>query len=595
MRNFTMNTIRLLLGGALFAALSALGQMPSVPGEPALGPKAAAEQPQLRLSPGSAPMVVLSPVTDSELARVRAANQRMQKRAAIGIVRKLGEGEPLPSARDLSWTAVPGGFAAQVAVQSPSAGAMRMSIDLAGVPEAVEMVFFGSDDPGRLLGPVRVGTIQDRSVPWWSPLTDGETQTVELFVPGSMDARAMNLRIAGASHVFTTIASHFEKITQTPGDIGSSGSCNIDIKCSSLFSQQAFLDVRNSVAEMVFTDFTVNITYLCTGQLLNDTDSSTQIPWFYSANHCFENESLPDKTATQMQAVANTLNTFWFFEAVSCNSRAIPPYSQLIDGATYIYNNPGADSLFLRLNGTPPAGTFFAGWDANPVPVGSSIIVIHHPSGDLKKVSQGSVIRYSPPQPNIPSGASSTFSEVQYFSGTTEGGSSGSGLYTFDGSLYRLRGSLYGGGAACDAITDSDWYSQFDKVYPSLAQYLGSVATIVDYSDLWWNPSESGWGLNIVQHASRNIFAVWFTYDANGSPRWFVIPGGIWNSATNTFTAAMYQTSGPAASTATFNKNLVKVTQVGNVTITFSDASHGTFAYTVNGVPGSKVITRQPY
>ena len=59
-------------------------------------------------------------------------------------------------------------------------------------------------------------------------------------------------------------------------------------------------------------------------------------------------------------------------------------------------------------------------------------------------------------------------------------------------------------------------------MYPSLAQYLSAI----DYSDLWWNPNESGWGLNVVQHASRNIFAVWFTYDANASPRWFVITGG---------------------------------------------------------------------
>jgi lysyl endopeptidase len=591
MRKITMNTIRLLLGGALFAALSALGQMPSVPGEPALAPKAVAEQPKLRLSPLAAPLVVLSPITDSELSNVRAASQRMQKRVVIGIVRKPDASLALPSARDLSWTAVPGGFAAQASVQSPAAGAMRMSIDLAGVPETLEMVFVGSADTGRPVGPVRVGAIRDRSAPWWSPLTDGDTQTVEFFIPGALDPRVMSLRIADVSHVFTTVASHFEKTVQTPGMIGSSGSCNVDIKCSPLQSSQAFLEVRSSVAEMVFTDVFQGKTFLCSGQLLNDTDASTQIPWFYSANHCFENETLPDKTASQMQTVASTLNTFWSFEAVSCGARSTPPYSQLIGGATYIYNNPGADSLFLRLNDTPPFGTFFAGWDANAVPVGSAIVVIHHPSGDLKKVSQGSVIRYSPPQPDIPSGASSTFSEVQYNSGTTEGGSSGSGLFTFDGSQYRLRGALYGGGAACNAITDSDWYSQFDKVYPSLAPYLSAI----DYSDLWWNPNESGWGLNVVQHASRNIFAVWFTYDASGSPRWFVIPGGTWNAATNTFTAKMYQTSGPAASTATFNPSLVNAPQVGNATITFTDANNGTFAYSVNGVFGSKVITRQPY
>ena len=587
----TLNSIRLIVGVAVLAATAAMAQAPSVSGEPALAPKAAVAAPQLRLGVGAAQsVVVLSPITDSELATLREVNRRMQKRFAIGVVRKLEEGTPLPSGADLSWTAVGGGFAAQLALRSPDAGSMRLSFDLAGVPDSIEMVFFGSDDPGRLVGPVRVGEIKDRGIAWWSPLTDGDTQTVEFFAPGTLGSGAMSLRVAGASHVFTTIASRFEKTTQ---DIGTSGSCNVDIKCSPLLSSQAFLDMRNSVAQMLLTDVFQGFTALCTGQLLNDTDSTTQIPWFYSANHCFENETLPDKTAAQMQTVASTLNTFWFFEAVSCRTpsdQTIPHYLQKFDGATYLYNNPGADSLFLRLNSAPPAGAFFAGWDANAVPVGSQIVVVHHPSGDLKKVSQGSVIRYSSPQPPIPSGASSTFSEVQYTSGTTEGGSSGSGLFTFDGSQYRLRGALYGGGAACDAITDSDWYSQFDKVYPSLAQYLGAT----DYSDLWWNPNESGWGLNIVQHASRNIFAVWFTYGADGKPAWYVIPGGTWTSAT-TFTASMYSTSGPAASEATFDQSRVKKTRVGTATLTFSDASNATFAYTVNGVSGTKSITRQPY
>jgi lysyl endopeptidase len=590
MRKISMNTMRLLLGGALLAALSALGQMPSVLGEPVLAPKAAAEQPKLRLSPQAAPRVVLSPVADSELAGVRASNQRMQKRVVIGIVRKPDASLALPSARDLAWTAVPGGFAAQASVQSPAAGAMRMSIDLAGAPETLQMVFVGSADTGRPVGPVSAGAIQDRSAAWWSPLTDGDTQTVEFFIPGTLDSRVMGVRIAGVSHVFATVASRFKDV-QTPGLIGSSGSCNVDIRCSALQSSQAFLDVRNSVAEIVFTDAAAGQILLCTGQLLNDTDPSTQIPWFYSANHCFDNEQLPHKTAAQMQTLASTLNAFWFFEAVSCNSTATPPYSQSVNGATYIYNNPGADSLFLRLNDTPPFGAFFAGWDANAVPPGSAVVVIHHPNGDLKKVSQGSVLRYSAPQPPIPGGASSTFSEVQYNSGTTEPGSSGSGLFTFDGSQYRLRGALYGGGAACDHITDSDWYSQFDKVYPRLSLYL----TPIDYSDLWFNSNESGWGVNIVQHAvTRNIFAVWFTYDSDGNRTWFVIPGGTWTSAT-TFTAAMYQTSGPAASAATFDSTRVKVTPVGSATFTFTDANNAVFAYTVNGFSSSKNITRQPF
>jgi lysyl endopeptidase len=563
-----------------------MAQVTSVPGEPALAAKAVAV-PRLRLAEGAARNVVLSPITDSELASVRAANRQSTKRLVIGVVRRV-DTAALPSAADLAWSAVDGGFAAQAAVTSPQAGAMRLAINLAGVPADVEMVFFGSDATTRLVGPLRVSEIADRTAPWWSPLTDGDTQTVEFFVPGARDPRSLPLRIAGASHAFTTLASAFAKRVS---EIGDAGSCNVDVKCSALQSSQAFLDARNAVAQMVFTDG--NFVGLCTGTLLNDADPSTQVPWFYGANHCFENEELPLKTPAQMQVVANSLNTLWFFEAVSCNSLAVPPYSQLVSGATLIYNNPGADVLFLRLRDTPPAGAFFAGWDSSAVSPGAAIVVMHHPEGDLKKVSQGSVLRYSTPQPPLLGGPTTPFSEVTYNSGTTEGGSSGAGLFTFNGSQYVLRGGLYGGGF-CTSPNDSDWYSQFDKVYSALAPFLGATSGgVTDYSDLWWNPAESGWGLNIVQHASRNIFATWFTYADGPRPMWFTLPGGTWTSA-NTFTGSVYSTSGPAAN-AGFDPSRVRATQVGSATLTFSDTNNGTFSYTINGASGAKAISRQPF
>jgi lysyl endopeptidase len=589
MRIKPMKWIARVLAGLAAAALPALAQFPVVSGEPALAPKAVAA-PQLRLAPGAAAGVVLSPITDNELAPLRQANQRSRKRHAIGVTRALA-GAALPSARDLPWRAVEAGSAAQAAVTSPGAGAMRISIDLAGVPEDVEMTFFGSDRPERLLGPVRVGEIRDRATPWWSPLTDGETQTVEFFVPGANDPRSSGLGIAGVSHVVAPIAGGMAKQAR---DIGKAGSCNIDIQCSALKGSQAFLNARNAVAETVFNDG--GAVYMCSGQLLADTDASTQIPWFYSANHCFDNPRLPYKTPAQMQSVADTLNTLWFFEARSCGDLSVPSYSQLYSGATLVYNSPGSDVLFVRLNGAPPAGAYYAGWNANPIGAGESIVVMHHPEGDLKKVSQGSVLRYSAPQPSIPGGATTAFTEVHYTSGTTEGGSSGGGLWTFDGVEYRLRGGLYGGGAYCATPNESDWYSQLDKAYPALAPYLDPSAgsASIDYSDLWWNANESGWGLSISQHASRNIFAIWYTYGDEGKPAWFTVPGGTWTSAT-TFTGSVYATSGPPANAPAFNPNQVKVSAVGTATLTFSDANHGTWAYNINGVSAAKSITRQPY
>jgi len=172
-----MNNLRLavLLFAGACAATPALAAPPSVHGEPAMAAKAAPVA-KVRL-PAGAPTVALSPVTDNELSRIRQANRSREKRLAIGVVRDAGIVKDLPS-QALLWQSVPGGYAAHMAVRSPDAGAMRVAIDLSGVREDVQMVFFGSNAPNRLEGPVRVGDIVDRTLPYWGPGTDGDTQTV---------------------------------------------------------------------------------------------------------------------------------------------------------------------------------------------------------------------------------------------------------------------------------------------------------------------------------------------------------------------------------------------------------------------------------
>src|SRR5205809_817027 len=83
---------------------------------------------------------------------------------------------------------------ARAAITAPEAGSLRLAIELCGVPEDVEMVFFGSGG-ARLEGPVRVGDISDRTRAWWSPLTEGATQTVEFFVPQAYEPRSLSLSI----------------------------------------------------------------------------------------------------------------------------------------------------------------------------------------------------------------------------------------------------------------------------------------------------------------------------------------------------------------------------------------------------------------
>jgi len=113
---------------------------------------------------------------------------------------------------------------------------------------------------------------------------------------------------------------------------------------------------------------------------------------------------------------------------------------------------------------------------------------------------------------------------------------------------------------------------------------------------LWWGApagNESGWGLNIT-HQGDILFATWFTYDMDGTGMWLVAPDAR-RTTGNTYAGSLYRTTGPAFSSTPFDSTRVAVTPVGSITLTFANASNGTFAYTVNGVAQAKAIVRQVY
>ncbi|MGZ5035644.1 MAG: c-type cytochrome [Usitatibacter sp.] len=113
-----------------------------------------------------------------------------------------------------------------------------------------------------------------------------------------------------------------------------------------------------------------------------------------------------------------------------------------------------------------------------------------------------------------------------------------------------------------------------------------------DYSDLWFNPSESGWGFNAIQHASNNIFGVIYTYEAPNRPAWYVLPGGTWTAET-IFTGLLYHVTGSPYNVTPFKPGDVR--QVGTATLRFTDRDHASFTYSVDGVQVTKLIERQSF
>jgi hypothetical protein len=138
--------------------------------------------------------------------------------------------------------------------------------------------------------------------------------------------------------------------------------------------------------------------------------------------------------------------------------------------------------------------------------------------------------------------------------------------------------------------------------YNSYIAYESGTAP--SYEGLWWNPSESGWGVSVA-HQGDTLFVVWYTYDHDGSPMWLLMPDarlsndedmtmgmmgmemmGMTRNAP-VYTGALYRSSKVG--------NRVVVTEVGSGTLLFKGNNDAAFAYTVGNVSQSKTVTRMAF
>jgi hypothetical protein len=131
----------------------------------------------------------------------------------------------------------------------------------------------------------------------------------------------------------------------------------------------------------------------------------------------------------------------------------------------------------------------------------------------------------------------------------------------------------------------------------SVAAIVHAATTKVpDYSELWWNSSENGWGASVTLQDDI-VFLVLYVYDAQRAPRFFVAPAMQLQSGTgpdNVFTGSLYRTVGSPA-TAPFDPSKYSPTQVGNASLRFTSPGTATLTYTIDGASVTKTITRQAY
>ena len=110
-------------------------------------------------------------------------------------------------------------------------------------------------------------------------------------------------------------------------------------------------------------------------------------------------------------------------------------------------------------------------------------------------------------------------------------------------------------------------------------------------TDMWFDPAESGWGLNLI-HQGDALFATLFVYGNDGQPRWFVassLSGGGGTGASS-FSGTLRECTGPWFGGA-FNARPVQCRDVGPMHFTATD-SGASVDYIVDSVHVVKQVQR---
>ncbi|TDR36655.1 PKD domain-containing protein [Tahibacter aquaticus] len=417
----------------------------------------------------------------------------------------------------------------------------------------------------------------------WTPVVAGDDIVVEVTVPTEKRA-ALQLELAKVNHDyrgFNRVAA--ELSGAGPKDAGDvSGSCNVDVMCP---EGDPYRDQIRSVAV-----YSTGGSTFCTGSLLNNTAQDKK-PYFLTANHCGINSS-----------TAASLVVYWNFQNSYCRPVGSAASGQAGDGTTNQFQTgaffrasyAASDFTLVELDETPSAAAnvYFNGWDRRSQNFPSAF-GIHHPATAEKRISlaNGATATTSYNSTAEPGDGTHVQARWRPGIGVTEGGSSGSPLYSNE---KRVIGQLHGGPSSCSA-TDTNKRDYYGRVSVS---WTGGGSNATRLSN-WLDPGNSGaqtldgltsggGGGNVPPTANfsfaANALTVNFTdgsSDSDGS-----IASRSWNFGDSTTSTAANPSKTYAAS-GTYNVVLT-VTDNGGA------SSSVTKAVTVGSVPGNVLSNGVP-
>ena len=380
-------------------------------------------------------------------AKLQRSDIPHAKRLAIAEERRL---HLQPGSSGQWQTLADGRLLWRIQVSVPGATDLHLGFESGSLPAGAALWVIGAGDYYE--GPY---TDAD-AMPLWIPMVPGDRATIELRLP-------VGAGISNDLITLTSVGAGFRNLFEAQGKIGqpgASGACNINVVCP---LGQPYTAEQRALAYYEFRADDDGFTYICTATLLNDVPADRK-NYVLTAAHCL---------STQTEAASMRL--YWNYQSADCVITTGWSFAQNQTGAGLRASRADADFTLVELNQAPNPdwNLFHAGWDAQNIAPSSSI-GLHHPRGDVAKVTN------SPSAPittNNCIGTGGLASNTHwltgpYDQGTTEGGSSGSGLWIpsadASGRGRRLIGVLSGGTAMCSGSNPDngiDCYGKFSAAW----------------------------------------------------------------------------------------------------------------------------------
>jgi len=345
-----------------------------------------------------------------------------------------------------------GGWLWALDVRAPGSFGVRIHFADFQLPAGAQAIVYDPQIPDNLPDPYSTtGPLNNGDFWAWTSWSD--TARVEVYLPPEVAADRFNqfFRIDQALHIYRN---------PTTGLAGAYGDrelpCHNDLECFSNWTQAGA-----GVGRMQFTIGSSG--FACSGAMLNNLGGDLT-PYFMTARHCMQDNS---------QALGS-LQVYWFFQRAGC-AGAVPGIGSVprSDRCNYVRTDNSTDMSLVMIEGTVPRTLWWMGNDSASQPDGAYAVGIHHPAGTHKRISFGNGSGYS-----VSCGASGLQfgSNVDYYSGTVEPGSSGSPLMTGNAGFIGVASCGPSGGGVCPGFLTEGVYGKWFVGYGAFQEFVNNAA-----------------------------------------------------------------------------------------------------------------------